>query len=608
MSALARTHYIIIVVKTGGASMGAEFVRAGTLDELRSKGWLVVRGPHRPVLIVADGARIFALDNRCPHMGFPLDRGSVEDGILTCHWHHARFDLASGCTFDLWADDVPACPVELRGNDIWVKPEFAHADPAAYWRRRLEDGMAHNIALVIAKALQGQRAAGVPALDIVRQAALFGVRNRDGWGTGMTILTALASLLPMLPQEEAYWALFHGVRRVAADCAGAAPPRYAPALASEPVEAALKRWLRRWAAVRHREAARRTLLTALASKLKPAALADLLFAAETDRAFADTGHSLDFINKSFECLDLIGWQHAGEVLPSIVDQMVAARGADEQTEWRQPADLIALCQEAAAALPAAFAAGRGRGAWSGHAELAQLILGEDPSAILAAIASAATQGASLADLGRALAYAAALRVARFSTANEHSDWESAHHVFTYCSAVRQALKRIGADPALAAEFVEASRALLHGAVAVYLIRYLNVPPARLPGEGDDRLDDLPASIADIRAALLDAFDRQQQVDAAARLVARHLLLGHPPQAIIAALSRALLREDSGFHAYQMLEAGVRQFNEWGNTAGGRHILIAVARYLAAHSPTERALLQTADIAARLARGDQLHEA
>ena len=81
----------------------------------------------------------------------------------------------------------------------------------------------------------------------------------------------------------------------------------------------------------------------------------------------------------------------------------------------------------------------------------------------------------------------------------------------------------------------------------------------------------------------------------------------PPELIISALARALLREDAGFHAYQILEAGVRQFSEWGNTEPGRHILIAVARYLAAHSPTERALLQTADIAARLSRGDRLHE-
>jgi hypothetical protein len=60
--------------------------------------------------------------------------------------------------------------------------------------------------------------------------------------------------------------------------------------------------------------------------------------------------SLDFINKSFECLELIGWQHAPDLLPSVVGQMVAARGADESTEWRQPVDLVALCRNASADL------------------------------------------------------------------------------------------------------------------------------------------------------------------------------------------------------------------------------------------------------------------
>src|SRR5437899_2388363 len=54
------------------------FVRAGSLEELKAEGRLVVRGVHRPILVVHDRGRIFALDNRCPHMGFPLDRGSVE--------------------------------------------------------------------------------------------------------------------------------------------------------------------------------------------------------------------------------------------------------------------------------------------------------------------------------------------------------------------------------------------------------------------------------------------------------------------------------------------------------------------------------------------------
>ena len=144
-------------------------------------------------------------------------------------------------------------------------------------------------------------------------------------------------------------------------------------------------------------------------------------------------------------------------------------------------------------------------------------------------------------------------------------------------------------------------------MAVYLARYLNVPPARLPGDGGDDLDDLPAGVVEIRAALLGAFDRQRQVDTVGRLVARHLTLGHSPDALIATLANALLREDAGFHAYQMLEAGVRQFREWGNADPGRHILIAVARYLAAHSPTERAVFQTADIAQRLLRGGELYQ-
>jgi hypothetical protein len=154
--------------------------------------------------------------------------------------------------------------------------------------------------------------------------------------------------------------------------------------------------------------------------------------------------------------------------------------------------------------------------------------------------------------------------------------------------------------------VAPARGISHAAMALYLARYLNVPPARIPGD-NDQLDDLPADEETIRTALLDAFDRQRQVDLAARLVARHLTLGHPPRALIATLALAVLREDAGFHAYQMLEAGARQFAAWGNTAEGRHILIAVVHYLAAHSPTERATLQTADIARRLMRGGEIHQ-
>jgi hypothetical protein len=232
------------------------------------------------------------------------------------------------------------------------------------------------------------------------------------------------------------------------------------------------------------------------------------------------------------------------------------------------------------------------------------LLGDDPREIVDALKEAIRVGAAPADLGQSLAYAAALRVARFSNANEHADWETAHHVFTHVNALHQMLKRIGT--AGMDGYIAAMRAIMHGAMALYLARYLNVPPARIPGEDNDQLDDLPVDEKAIRAALLEAFDRQRQVDLAARLVVRYLTLGHPPELLIATLVFAVLREDAGFHAYQMLEAGVRQFFAWGNIDEGQHVLVAVARYLAAHSPTERGTLQTADIAQRLMRGGELH--
>src|ERR1700758_1695947 len=88
--------------------------------------------------------------------------------------------------------------------------------------------------------MHGQLAAEVARADIVRQVALFGAQNRDGWGVGLTILTALANLLPMLPEEEFYLALFHGARRVAADCDGQAPRRERAPLGSHPDSGTLK--------------------------------------------------------------------------------------------------------------------------------------------------------------------------------------------------------------------------------------------------------------------------------------------------------------------------------------------------------------------------------
>ena len=53
----------------------------------------------------------------------------------------------------------------------------------------------------------------------------------------------------------------------------------------------------------------------------------MLLAAATDHFYLDGGHTIDFINKSFEALDLVGWEEAAEVLPTICAASSAAPAA-----------------------------------------------------------------------------------------------------------------------------------------------------------------------------------------------------------------------------------------------------------------------------------------
>ena len=575
-------------------------IRVASVDELKEKGCIVVNGHDGPIAVFHhDDGQVHAVDNRCPHMGFPLHRGTIKDGILTCHWHHADFDLESGCTFDLFADDVPVFAVEKRNGDVWVSGTRDQTGDAAYWQQRLREGLEQNISLVNAKAVIALLKSGVSFKEIAETGGRYGVRYRSsGWGSGLTILTAMTNLCDYLPPDEQILPLYQGLTHVARDSNGQ-PPRFdlQPLDTENLTYEQLKRWFRRFVEVRDTDGATRCLLTAVSMGSEPGRLVDMMMCAATDRVFLDGGHVVDFINKSTELLDHIGWQHADEVLPSLVRQLCAAQRSEETNAWRHPDDLAAILRGMNDALPGSMAAPSNGYAWEGPGELAEVILGDDPQLTVDTMLARLREGMTPIQLSQSVTYAAALRIARFHTQNEFGDWITVLHTFTYANALHQALKRTGSP--------ELARGVFHGAMAVYLDRFLNVPPARLPSEK------ATADLAGDTDAILDAFlnelDTQQQVEPAARLVYRYLVDGHPVNRLFRTLAVSLLREDAEFHSFQMLEAGVRQYEELQGSTAADHVLIATARYLAAHAPTQRALNQTAQIALRLSRGEALYE-
>lgn len=573
----------------------SERVAIGTLDELRDRGCLTGKAGSQPICVFWSDGDAFALDDRCPHMGFPLHRGTVESGLVTCHWHNARFDLRSGGTFDPWADDVRAYPVEITGDTVTVVVD-PEPDRTAYLTGRLAEGLEQGITLVIAKAVLGLLAAGVPAREIVRTGVEFGTRYRQaGWGAGLTVLTAMANVLPSLDEADRALALVHGLAFVSRDTRGRAPRFPLAPLRSTVPDAQLAAWYRRFVETRSGDAAERALASAIATG-DTAAVAHVMFAAVTDHVFVDGGHTIDFTNKAFEVVDHLGWAAAPDVLPTLAAQTAAASRSEEQGSWRYPIDLAAMLRDAAAHLPERLAAGATDDRFdhaAGVAVLAWALLAEDPAAVVGALDDAVATGATAEELTRAVAYAAALRITRFHTQNDHGDWDEVHHAFTAANALHQAAGRV-ADP-------EVLRGVYHNALRVYLDRFLNIPAARLP--------ELPATGgATGLDELQHCWDQEGRIDEAGTIVYRYLRAGGDPAAAVAALGRALLTEDAEFHWFQTYEAAVRQFHAWPAGSEERALILSgTARFLAAHTPTRRELSQVVRIATRLRRGEALFE-
>src|SRR3954453_2123758 len=263
------------------ATADPNFVRVGPQAEL--KGVTVVSGGRHGIAVFNTAEGVYAVDNRCPHMGFPLHRGSVCDGILTCHWHHARFDLRTGGTFDQFADELRRFPVDVDGDSVLVDLS-PREDAAAHQRKRLYDGLERDIPLVIAKATIALVEADASGSDVFRAGLDFGVARRGGgWFRGLTTLTCFMNLVPRLDAADRASALYHGLADVAGDSA-MGPPHFAlaPLPGPAPSVARLAAWFRNFIEVRDAEGAERALVSAVRGGASPEELADMLFAAATD--------------------------------------------------------------------------------------------------------------------------------------------------------------------------------------------------------------------------------------------------------------------------------------------------------------------------------------
>jgi|ERR1700733_308206 NADPH-dependent 2,4-dienoyl-CoA reductase/sulfur reductase-like enzyme/nitrite reductase/ring-hydroxylating ferredoxin subunit len=123
------------------------------------------------IFLWRNGNSLKAYSANCPHLGGPLDKGILANGIVRCPWHHACFDLASGeATAAPAFDALPEYSVVLSGSRASVKSACAQKVMNTSQREASQGTM----------AIVGGGAAGFAAADALR---------KRGWRGKITIFS-----------------------------------------------------------------------------------------------------------------------------------------------------------------------------------------------------------------------------------------------------------------------------------------------------------------------------------------------------------------------------------------------------------------------------------
>ena len=75
------------------------------------------------ILVVLTRRGVFAVENRCPHRGAPLDDAGIRGRTVTCPMHGRRYDLRSGrCSNGATTAPLRTWPARIVDGRVLVGP------------------------------------------------------------------------------------------------------------------------------------------------------------------------------------------------------------------------------------------------------------------------------------------------------------------------------------------------------------------------------------------------------------------------------------------------------------------------------------------------------
>lgn len=556
-----------------------EWLNAGPVHNIPDgQARAVDTGDGQSIAVFHVGDRFYATDNQCPHRGYPLTRGLVRHGILTCDWHGRNFDLESGGCFNDACDDLTVFPVEIRDESVWIHihPYSSRRHDANY--RLLWEGLINDDLWTISKAVALLVKADIPETEIAEymlghltrhlNILLDDYRGGDRAGDRINLLLSGLELARQYDGEDRLMALsIAGYGAV-----GKAVERLEVVPLPPPVSwDQIERWIRQFS--RNAEGGRieRCLVTARhigeEDRLLP-----LFYECVVDPYNLGEPRYFTTLSGLAELVEIFGWL--------VVADPVCRTGA--QVIGRCRFDLAGYHRDAFEYMTAVtdeidrmdFESNR-------QADLdedvfVRVLTGKDIIRSFDAVYKALKSGVGLDRLISAFVLLAADRMARVPIIVDNK-WATLTMEFKMAASLRRAYQYGGG--------AIAAKALFHAAWLIFDDRWINIPESAPDDANVEqiRISNETGGIAQIIEAI-----EGLQPDLAGRLTASYLQAGYAGDTLLTAIGRAILRDDTNQEALSVFRA-VQQ--EWTRTPKDSpvsksdhpvppELLIGLARYAA----------------------------
>jgi nitrite reductase/ring-hydroxylating ferredoxin subunit len=73
------------------------------------------------IMLINKWNDFFCYDARCTHAGAPLFEGKIEDDLIICPWHGARFRIVDGSIVDgPISESLKSHPLNIKNNFLYV--------------------------------------------------------------------------------------------------------------------------------------------------------------------------------------------------------------------------------------------------------------------------------------------------------------------------------------------------------------------------------------------------------------------------------------------------------------------------------------------------------